>query len=144
MRAWGLRSLGPGATVKTRDEVPFRFGDFQFETNAEYRFPLATVAGFKVTSCVFTDIGNVWFLKAHSDFPDAQLTADSFLKDLAVGAGTGIRIDFDFFLLRFDYGLKIKNPTPEPYNVAGQNQWFYNFKPLGGIIQLGINYPFAF
>ncbi len=144
MRAWGLRSLGPGSTTKTKEEVPFRFGDFQFETNVEYRFPLGTIAGFKVNSCVFTDIGNVWFLKTHTDFPDAKLTAKSFLENMAVGAGTGLRIDFDFFILRFDYAVKIKNPSPEPVNIIGKNQWFYNFKPLGGIIQLGINYPFAF
>ena len=144
MRAWGLRSLGPGATLKTRDEVPFRFGDFQFETNAEYRFPLGTLAGFKINSCVFTDIGNVWFLKPHTDFPDAQLTTKTFLKNMAVDLGTGIRIDFDFFLLRLDYALKVKNPTPEPLNSASQNKWFSGIHPLGGVLQLGINYPFSF
>ena len=143
MRAWGLRLLGPGATLKTREDVPFRFGDFQFETNAEFRFPVTRLGLCKVSSCLFTDIGNVWFIRSNTDFPDAILTASKFLKDLAVGIGTGVRLDFDFFLIRFDYGLKVKNPTPEPYNVAGQNKWFYNFNPLGGIIQLGINYPFT-
>ncbi|HLF45734.1 MAG TPA: BamA/TamA family outer membrane protein, partial [Chitinophagaceae bacterium] len=144
MRAWGLRTLGPGSTVKSRDSVPFRFGDFQFETNAEYRFPFFRVGGYLVSSCVFTDIGNVWFLKSNTDFPDGTLTAKNFLADLAVGLGTGLRFDFTFFLLRLDYGIKIKNPTPEPFNIAGRNKWFYNFKPLGGIVQLGINYPFSF
>ena len=40
--------------------------------------------------------------------------------------------------------IKIKNPSPEPYNAKGQNIWFYDFNPFGGIVQLGINYPFAF
>ncbi len=144
MRAWGLRTLGPGSTVKSRDSIPFRFGDFQFETNAEFRFPLTRIGGFLVSSCVFTDIGNVWFLKKNNDFPDGTLSFENFLSDLAVGLGTGLRFDFDFFLLRLDYAIKIKNPTPEPINIAGRNKWFYDFKPFGGIIQLGINYPFAF
>lgn len=144
MRAWGLRTLGPGSTVKTREEVPFRFGDFQFETNAEFRFPLTRISGYQVSSCVFTDIGNVWFLKKNPDFPDGTLTAEKFLKDLAVGIGTGLRFDFEFFRIRLDYAVKVKNPTPEPVNLAGRNKWFYQFSPLGGIIQLGINYPFAF
>lgn len=143
MRAWGIRTLGPGSALKTRDSVPLRFGDFQLETNVEYRFPLTVIAGVKVNSCLFTDIGNVWFLKANPDFPDGNLTSE-FYRDLAVGIGTGLRIDFDFFRLRLDYGLKVKNPTPEPYNAEGQNKWFYNFKPFGGIVQIGINYPFAF
>jgi outer membrane protein assembly factor BamA len=144
MRAWRLRTLGPGSTVKAIDSVPFRFGDFQFETNAEFRFPLARIGGYQLSSCLFTDIGNVWFLKSNPDFPDGTLTAKNFLADLAVGLGTGLRFDFNFFLLRLDYAIILKNPTPEPVDIAGRNKWFYNFKPLGGIIQLGINYPFSF
>lgn len=144
MRAWGLRLLGPASTVKFREEVPFRFGDFQFETNLEYRFPLFRMGGYPVSSCLFTDIGNVWFLRSNPDFPDGTLTAKKIFKDLAVGVGTGLRFDFNFFLLRFDYALKVKQPSPEPVNIAGQNKWFYNFNPLSGIVQLGINYPFAF
>ncbi len=144
MRAWGLQLLGPGSTLKTRDSVPIRFGDFQFETNLEYRFPLVKLWGYDFSSCLFTDIGNVWFLRKNADFPDGTLSADKFLKDMAVGMGTGLRMDFGFLKIRLDYGLKIKNPSPEPYNAKGQNKWFYDFNPFGGIVQLGINYPFAF
>ena len=141
MRAWRLRSLGPGSTV---DSVPVRFGDFQFETNLEYRFPLFKIGGYAVNSCVFTDIGNVWFIRKNPDFPNGTVTAGNFFKDLAVGLGTGLRFDFDFLLLRFDYGIKIKNPSPDPIDAAGQNKWFYDFKPWNGTLQLGINYPFSF
>jgi outer membrane protein insertion porin family len=144
MRAWGLQLLGPGSTLKTRDSVPIRFGDFQFETNLEYRFPLVKLWGYDFSSCLFTDIGNVWFLRKNADFPDGTLSVDKFLKDMAVGMGTGLRMDFGFLKIRLDYGLKIKNPSPEPYNAKGQNKWFYDFNPFGGIVQLGINYPFAF
>jgi hypothetical protein len=144
MRAWGLRLLGPGSTLKYRKDAPIRFGDFQFELNGEWRFPLMRLWGYKVASCLFTDIGNVWFLQENLDFPNGNLTAERFLKDLAVGIGTGLRFDFDFIKLRLDYGLKVKNPTPEPSNAQFQNKWFADFKPFGGIVQIGINYPFAF
>ncbi len=144
MRAWGVRQLGPGSTLKTRNDAPFRFGDFQFETNLEYRFPLTTFFNYPVSSCLFVDIGNVWFIKKHNDFPNGHLTANNFLKDLAVGAGTGLRIDFNYFRLRLDYAYKIKNPTPEPVNAAAQNKWFYQLNPFGGVMQLGINFPFNF
>src|SRR6187551_2043152 len=68
MRAWGLQLLGPGSTLKTRDSVPIRFGDFQFEANFEYRFPLVKLFGYDFSSCLFTDIGNVWFLRKNPDF----------------------------------------------------------------------------
>ena len=144
MRAWGLRLLGPGSTLLYRDSVPVRFGDFQFETNLEYRFPLFKIGSYAVNSCLFTDIGNVWFIRKNPDFPDGTITARKFFKDLAVGIGTGLRFDFDFLLIRFDYGVRVKNPTPQPDRADSRSKWFYNFKPLSGIIQLGINYPFAF
>ena len=144
MRAWGIRLLGPGSTVKYRKDAPIRFGDFQFETNVEYRFPLMKLWGYKVASCLFTDIGNIWLIKENPDLPNGNLTAQNFFRDLAVGIGTGLRFDFDFIKLRLDYGLKVKNPSPEPSNAQFQNKWFADFKPLGGIVQIGINYPFAF
>jgi outer membrane protein assembly factor BamA len=144
MRAWRLRLLGPGSTLESNDDLPFRFGDFQFETNAEFRFPVTRIGGYLLSSCAFVDVGNVWFLKSNTDFPDATLTPKKFLEDMAVGIGTGLRFDFDFFRIRLDYGLKVKDPTPEPDMAASRNKWFYNFNPLNGIIQLGINYPFSF
>ncbi len=144
MRAWGIRLLGPGSTLLYRDSVPVRFGDFQFETNLEYRFPLFKIGNYSVNSCLFTDIGNVWFIRKNPDFPDGTITARKFFKDLAVGIGTGLRFDFDFLLIRFDYGVRVKNPSPQPDREDSQGKWFYNFKPFSGILQLGVNYPFAF
>jgi len=128
MRAWGLQLLGPGSTLKTRDSVPIRFGDFQFETNLEYRFPLVKLWGYDFSSCLFADIGNVWFLRKNPDFPDGTLTGKKFFKDMAVCVGTGLRMDFGFIKIRLDYGLKVKNPTPQPDKVASQNIWFYKNK----------------
>ena len=100
--------------------------------------------GYHVNSCLFTDIGNVWFIRENPDFPKGNLKPGRFFNDLAVGMGTGLRFDFEFIKIRLDYGLKVKNPTPEPYNEEFQNKFFADFKPLGGIVQLGINLPFAF
>ena len=72
-----------------RDSVPIRFGDFQFEPNLEYRFPLIKLWGYDFGSSLFADIGNVWFLRKNPDFPDGTLTRGKFLKDMAVCAGTG-------------------------------------------------------
>ncbi|MBL7720537.1 MAG: BamA/TamA family outer membrane protein, partial [Chitinophagaceae bacterium] len=144
MRAWRLRRLGPGSTVKDFGQFPDRFGDVQLEFNTEYRFRLMTIAGTKVESALFVDAGNVWFLKKNAGSDEEIFNFSRLGKDIAVGAGTGLRLDFSFFLIRIDYAWKIKDPSPDPANIASQNKWFYGLKqPLKGQLQIGINYPFS-
>jgi outer membrane protein insertion porin family len=140
MRAWRLRRLGPGSVIKSFVENPERYGDVQLEFNAEYRFLLAKIAGVKLESVLFTDIGNVWLMKKEAGLPEEVFNFGRLVKDLGVGVGTGLRVDFTYFLLRLDYAFKAKDPSPD--TLEGQNKWFYNFKPFAGQLQIGINYPF--
>jgi outer membrane protein assembly factor BamA len=142
MRAWGLRKLGPGSAIKSfaRNIAPDRFGDIQLELNGEYRFFIMELNGVKINSVLFTDMGNVWFLRKNDDFPGGEFRLSKLWKDIAIGAGTGIRIDFGFFLVRLDYAYKIKDPSPD--NAAIQNKWLHNWTLLSGQVQLGVNYPF--
>jgi outer membrane protein insertion porin family len=61
-------------------------------------------------------------------------------RDLAIGLGTGLRVDFGFFKIRLDYAFKVKDPTPD--NLLAQNKWFYGWQLFSGQVQLGIDYPF--
>ncbi|HEY0432973.1 MAG TPA: BamA/TamA family outer membrane protein, partial [Chitinophagaceae bacterium] len=146
MRGWGLRRLGPGHALQTVREFPDRFGDIQFEANAEYRFYLFEVFGFKFHSALFTDAGNVWFMERNPEFPGGEFTFRSFFNDLAIDVGTGVRVDLGFFLVRLDYALKVHNPSPEPVNVAEQSRYFYKwnlkYAATGGVLQFGVTYPF--
>ena len=147
MRAWGLRKLGPGSSVKnfkdSANRVPERYGDVQLETNIEYRFPAFTLAGIKVDGALFTDIGNVWFLKkAPGRNDDEVFNVSRLAKDLAVGVGLGFRIDFSFFVVRLDYSYKAKDPSPSVANESFQNKWFSYGLKAGQQFQLGISYPF--
>jgi outer membrane protein insertion porin family len=144
MRAWALRKLGPGSTIKSfdRTDAPDRFGDIQIEANAEYRFFITDWSGVRLNSALFTDIGNIWFLRENKDFPDGEFRFSKLWKDLAIGVGTGLRVDFGFLNIRLDYAYKAKDPSPGLNDAAGQNKWFYNWKPGGGRFQLGVNYPF--
>lgn len=145
MRGWGLRRLGPGHSLNYFFQFPDRFGDIQFETNLEYRFFLFELFGFKINSTFFTDIGNVWFNKADTNFVGGEFKLGNFISDLGVDVGTGARIDLGFFLIRLDYGLKVHNPTPEPTNKDAQFRYFYNWSLkylLGGVLQFGVTYPF--
>jgi len=150
MRGWSLRTLGPGSTVKDlRGEFgdPFRSGDMQIEANMEYRFYLATVAGAKVNSALFTDAGNVWYRTSNPDYPDGTFKFNKFLDDLGVDVGAGLRVAFTGFIIRLDYGLKARNPSPQLGDIDSQGKWFYNWDlktVFGGQLQLGINYPFGY
>ena len=145
MRAWALRKLGPGSFVKdfsnTSTGLPERYGDVQLEANIEYRFPWGKIAGVQINGALFSDIGNVWFLKKTEGRNVEEIFNFGRLgKDLAVGIGTGIRVDFTYFVIRLDYSYKAKDPSPA--DKTYQNKWFaYKWKN-GDQFQLGINYPF--
>ncbi|MEI9944857.1 MAG: BamA/TamA family outer membrane protein [Chitinophagaceae bacterium] len=148
MRAWALRRLGPGSSIKEfsgQGSTPDRYGDVQLESNLEYRFPIGKPFGIFVNGALFTDVGNVWFLKKAQDRPAEEVFKLSRLgKDIAVGAGAGLRVDLSFLVIRLDYAYKVKDPSPTPANAALQNKWFgYKFFD-GDQFQLGINYPFIF
>lgn len=148
MRAWSLRRLGPGSTIKPFTGIgstPDRYGDIQIEGNVEYRFPIGKPFNIKVNGAVFTDVGNVWYLKKAPNRPAEEVfNLTRLWKDLAVGTGAGIRVDFDFLVIRLDYAYKVKDPSPAPADAAVQNKWFgYKFS-RGDQFQLGINYPFIF
>jgi outer membrane protein insertion porin family len=150
MRAWPVRRLGPGSTIKSYDKnvAPDRFGDMRLEANLEWRIYLTKLLGaYPLETALFTDAGNVWFYRKNADFPDGDFQLNRIFKDLAVGVGTGVRVDFGFLLLRFDFAWKAKDPSPDPKDAAGQNKWFYHTNlrfgdTYGTLFQLGINYPF--
>ncbi len=148
MRAWALRRLGPGSTLKEfKDSLgtPDRYGDIQLEANVEYRFPIGKPLGIKVNGALFIDAGNVWFMKSAADRPPEEIFKLSRLgKDIAIGAGGGLRIDFDFFVIRFDYSYRIKDPSPALSDAVYQNKWFSYPFFKGAQFQLGIGYPFIF
>ena len=143
MRAWALRKLGPGSAVKDFGLNPERYGDVQLEANIEYRFPITSISGVKLNGALFTDMGNVWYLKiakAISRPPEEVFNFNRLGQDIAIGAGVGLRIDFSFFVIRFDYSYKVKDPSPA--DISHQNKWFYDWKLRNGQFQLGIGYPF--
>jgi outer membrane protein assembly factor BamA len=147
MRAWALRRLGPGSSVKDFDGqfgTPDRYGDVQLEGNLEFRFPIARLLSAKINGALFTDFGNVWLLKGSAGPPEEVFDFSHLGKDIAIGAGAGLRIDVNIFVLRFDYSYKVKDPSPSTANAALQNKWFgYPFFK-GAQFQLGIGYPFIF
>ena len=143
MRAWQVRRLGVGSSIlyDTLNGGGYdRFADIQLEGNIEFRFNLLTIGGIKVKSAFFTDIGNIWYRKTNGTIEEegGSLKITRLYKDLAVAGGTSLRFDFNYFLVRFDWAYKIKNPFYSAYNAG----WFHNLQLLSGQFQLGIGMPF--
>ncbi|MEJ7767005.1 MAG: BamA/TamA family outer membrane protein [Chitinophagaceae bacterium] len=143
MRAWQVRKLGIGSsnlfdTLKNGGYD--RFADIKLEGNIEFRFNVATIAGIKLKSALFSDIGNIWYRKTDlsPEQKGSEFNIGRLYKDLAVAGGTSLRLDFNYFLVRFDWAYRLKDPVYADIN----NGWFYNLKLQSGQFQLGINYPF--
>jgi outer membrane protein insertion porin family len=144
MRAWQVRRLGLGSS-KFYNDTPNssldRFGDVKLEGNIEYRFLLGTLFGVKFRSAIFTDVGNVWDRHRVDTSAIAQgsdFNIGRFYKEFAVGMGTGLRLDFNYFLIRLDLAYKVRDPQRTLY----PDRWFYGLSLGSGQVQLGINYPF--
>ena len=155
MRAWGLRLLGLGSSLVSDTSSTFRerYGDMQLEANFEYRFTIADFSSLKLGGAFFTDIGNVWNLHNTPDAPGSKFTFKNLGKDLAMGIGTGLRFDFSYFLIRVDFGIKVKDPARyaenkgwlKPSDFTWKN-YLYADKGVetrnNYAVQLGIGLPF--
>lgn len=144
IRGWQIRDLGPGGyninddpNVTNTNTLPFQTGDFILESSVEYRFP---VVGF-LNSAFFIDAGNVWSTSPTDLRPDAQLSSD-FYKQIAVAAGIGFRLDFSYFLLRFDLGYKIRNPYQNDAGSYFNYQTFTWSNLQDANLSFGVNLPF--
>ena len=111
MRGWSVRSLGPGSYKDKDGKINFitQTGDMKLDLNLEYRSHLF----WKFSWAMFLDAGNIWTLRDYKDQPGGQFKFSRLLDDIAVGYGMGLRLNFDYFILRFDLGMKAINPAFE-------------------------------
>jgi outer membrane protein assembly factor BamA len=111
VRGWSVRSLGPGKFVGTDGRIDFinQTGDMKLDMNVEYRAKLF----WKFGGALFVDAGNIWTLRDYPDQPGGQFQFSEFWKQLAVSYGLGLRLNFDYFIVRFDMGMKAVNPAYE-------------------------------
>ena len=130
IRAWQARSLGPGS-LPYSDSSLTQIGELKIEANLEYRFNITKI----FEGAAFVDAGNIWILSEDQSRPNAEIRANKFWKDIAIGVGIGLRLDFNFFLIRLDIASKLKDPgssAPETLNLNLQQQTY----------NVGIGYPF--
>lgn len=137
LRAWRARSLGPGSYFEDSTRYD-KIGDIKFEGNVEARFPISKW----IEGAFFVDFGNIWLIGYDSLRPEGKFNWNNVLDDIAIGTGFGLRLNFEFFILRADLAIPFKNPGIPKDN----NQWIFksekrddHFSPL---LNLGIGYPF--
>ncbi len=111
VRGWSVRSLGPGRYKDHDGMINFitQTGDMKLDLNMEYRTHLF----WKFGGALFVDAGNIWTLRNYDEQPGGQFKLHRLLSDLAVSYGVGLRLNFDYFVLRFDLGMKAINPAYE-------------------------------
>jgi len=111
IRAWQARTLGPGSFRDTLNVLTYNnIGDVKIEFNVEYRFKITQM----FQAAFFADAGNIWLMRPDVNRPGADFNSSRFVSEIAVGAGFGIRLDFEFFLVRFDIGYPLKDPLKVP------------------------------
>jgi len=141
IRAWKLRTLGPGSYLDPTGNIYYdKSGDIKLETNAELRFPIYKI----LKGALFVDAGNVWLYNNDTARKGSGFYFNQFYKQIAVGAGFGLRFDFNYFVVRFDFAVPLRDPSIqtgsewEVDELLRQPGWI----PRNLQINLGIGYPF--
>ena len=151
IRAWRLRTLGPGS-YKDSSEIaqifPDQTGDMKLEGNIELRFDLLRMFNGTVNlkGATFLDIGNIWMMSKDPARPGSEFHLSTLYNDLAVGTGAGLRLDFNYFLVRLDWGIPLK----VPYYTGQRHGWYLSEWDLADkqwrrdniIWNIAIGYPF--
>jgi outer membrane protein assembly factor BamA len=136
VRGWNTRYLGPGSYNEGQAGDPTtHVGDISFIASAEYRFKLLSW----LEPALFVDCGNIWTIKEYPNQSGGYFRWNTFYKELAVGAGFGLRFDLNFLILRLDAGTKIYNPAH-----SEGNRWVLFKEPVWGNSAgyIAIGYPF--
>ena len=143
IRAFRARTLGPGSFNPNSFDakfIPDQSGDLLFEFNLEYRKKLVSI----IHGALFIDGGNIWNLNEVSDRPGGKISGD-FYKEIALGAGAGLRFDITFLVVRFDFAFPLRVPFNEPgerWVVKDINFGSGRWRKDNLMFNLAIGYPF--
>ena len=126
LRAFRARGVGPGTYART-GSLADQFlgnntGDIKLELNTELRYKISNFIG----TAVFVDAGNVWMYKDEYIYGSGALFSKNFYKELAVGTGIGLRLDFSFIIFRID----LATPAVKPWLETGQKWVLKDIKPF--------------
>ncbi|WP_225865601.1 translocation and assembly module lipoprotein TamL [Dyadobacter aurulentus] len=160
IRAFRARALGPGSLEP--DTASFnllgyqQFGDIRMEFNTEFRVKFTNI----INGAVFMDAGNIWSFgdTTRIGYGSKALIKNGFIKQLAVGGGIGLRLDFSYLVFRLDLATPFRKPwyrelrNPEdPFGAPiSKNTWVFNEIDFGSkawrrenlILNIAVGLPF--
>lgn len=117
VRGWELRELRPqplGAVAgsTTNGDVPNLLGgDVKLEASGELRSTVfRNVLTADWVSVFFLDAGNVWFGPRNPGEREGRFRLGTFYNQLGVGSGLGLRLAWDYLILRLDAAVKVHDP----------------------------------
>lgn len=144
IRAFEARTLGPGiAPLDTAlNNFVNQTGELKLEASAEYRFDLAKY----LEGALFVDLGNVWQIgnkeSPHNNIKE-NFKFNRFLKDIAVGTGIGLRLDFSYFIIRGDVAIPLRKQWDGTSGFKWINTNRYKLEGTENfVINIAIGYPF--
>jgi outer membrane protein insertion porin family len=132
LRSFIARSVGPGSEVPPTGYNDLT-GDIRLEGNLEYRF---NIAG-NLKGALFMDSGNIWLFNEDPSRPNGTFRFSTFVDEIAVSSGWGLRWDFTFLVARLDFAYTVRTP----YLPKGE-RWATDFNFWKPAINIAIGYPF--
>jgi outer membrane protein assembly factor BamA len=132
LRSFLARSVGPGSETPPQGYNDLT-GDIRLEGNLEYRFDLLG----DLKGALFIDAGNIWLYKEDKSRPNGVFRLNTFLDDIAMSGGWGLRWDFDFIVARLDFAYTMRTP----YLPEGE-KWATRFEFWNPAFNIAIGYPF--
>ena len=140
LRAWTSYRLGAGTTNGTNyddegnQDNNFAIGTIKILLNSEFRFPLFSF----FQGAIFVDAGNIW-LNGGLENEDTDFIIGDVLNQFAIGTGFGLRMDFDYFVVRFDLGIKVRDPG----RIELGDPWVLDNRPFqNNTFNFALGYPF--
>ena len=136
VRGWSVRTLGPGRYVNTGAiDYMNQSGDIRLDLNLEARFKLF----WMFEGAAFIDAGNIWTIKDYEEQEGGYFQLNEFYKQIACSYGIGLRADFDFFVIRFDMGVKLY----EPSGATSNDRWRTELSWKNDVaFHFAVGYPF--
>ena len=134
IRAWNIRTLGPGGYYNKSLNVFEKVGDMLLVINFEDRFHLFGM----FEGAVFVDMGNIWLLRHSNEFPEGNFTFRTFIPQIAMGGGLGLRMNISIITLRLDFAIPFYDPQYDKSERWRFSHWKWNQI----VTNFGIDYPF--
>lgn len=136
IRGWNESTLGPGVynRIANRTRDYNQVGDIKLDMSMEYRGLLSGI----FHGALFVDAGNIWTIKEYSTQAGGAFKLNTFMNQIAIAYGTGLRMDVTFFVLRVDIGMRLFNPAnPVERQWRLIPNWYED-----GVVHFAIGYPF--